>query len=61
MTALARLFAQIPRTGRQQLLTVLVALAAIAFPLVHDNDADVDSAANAAAYAALALGAEAAG
>ena len=30
--------------------------AAIAFPLVHDNDADIDSAANAAAYATLALG-----
>ncbi|HEY5083886.1 MAG TPA: hypothetical protein VII48_05145, partial [Rhizomicrobium sp.] len=29
---------------------------AIAFPLLHDNDADIDSAANAAAYATLALG-----
>ncbi len=35
---------------------MLVAAAAIAFPLVHDNDADIDAAANAAAYATLALG-----
>ena len=41
---------------RQQILTVLVAVGAIAFPLLHDNDADIDSAANAAAYATLALG-----
>jgi branched-chain amino acid transport system permease protein len=53
MTAL---FARVPLARRQQILTLLVALAAIAFPLVHDNDADVDSAANAAAYATLALG-----
>jgi branched-chain amino acid transport system permease protein len=31
-------------------------LAALAFPLLHDNDGDIDSMANAAAYAALALG-----
>lgn len=41
---------------RQQILTALVAVAAVAFPLVHPNDADIDSAANAAAYAVLALG-----
>jgi branched-chain amino acid transport system permease protein len=52
----ARPFARIPRARREQLLTLLVAVAAIAFPLVHDNDADIDSAANAAAYATLALG-----
>ena len=28
----------------------------LAFPVVHDNDADIDSMANAAAYATLALG-----
>ena len=28
----------------------------VAFPFLHDNDADIDSAANAAAYATLALG-----
>jgi branched-chain amino acid transport system permease protein len=52
----ARPFLDIPLARRQQLLTVIVALAAIAFPLLHDNDADIDSAANAAAYATLALG-----
>jgi branched-chain amino acid transport system permease protein len=41
---------------RNQLLTALIAIAAVAFPLVHDNDADIDAAANAAAYATLALG-----
>jgi branched-chain amino acid transport system permease protein len=41
---------------RQHLLTLLAGVAAIAFPLLHDNDADIDSAANAAAYATLALG-----
>jgi branched-chain amino acid transport system permease protein len=48
--------ARIPLARRQQILTLVVAIAAIAFPLVHDNDADIDSAANAAAYAVLALG-----
>ncbi|MDR3530195.1 MAG: branched-chain amino acid ABC transporter ATP-binding protein/permease [Rhodopila sp.] len=52
----AKPFARIPLARRQQILTLLVAAAAIAFPLVHDNDADIDSAANAAAYATLALG-----
>ena len=51
-----RPFAQIPLARRQQILTMIVALSAIAFPLVHDNDADIDLAANAAAYATLALG-----
>ncbi len=37
-------------------LTSAVALAALAFPLLHSDDADIDSAANALAYAALALG-----
>ncbi|WP_428483494.1 ABC transporter permease subunit [Rhodopila sp.] len=49
-------FAGLSLARRQQLLTLLVAIAAIAFPLVHSNDADVDAAANAAAYATLALG-----
>ena len=35
---------------------MLLAAAALAFPLLHGNDADVDSMANAAAYATLALG-----
>jgi branched-chain amino acid transport system permease protein len=41
---------------RDHILIALLAAAAIAFPLLHDNDADIDSAANAAAYASLALG-----
>jgi len=52
----ARPFARISRPRWEQILTLLIAAAAIAFPLVHDNDADIDSAANAAAYATLALG-----
>src|SRR5882757_6620867 len=52
----ARPFARISRARREQILTLLAAIAAIAFPLVHENDADIDSAANAAAFATLALG-----
>ncbi len=47
---------RIPLARRQQILTGLIAIAAVAFPFIHDNDADIDSAANAAAYATLALG-----
>jgi branched-chain amino acid transport system permease protein len=53
---MTRYLARIPLERRQQALTLLVAIAAFAFPLLHDNDADIDSAANAAAYATLALG-----
>jgi branched-chain amino acid transport system permease protein len=53
---MARLPAWLPPERRNQLLIVLLAIAALAFPLLHDNDADIDSAANAAAYATLALG-----
>src|SRR5260370_13768270 len=35
---------------------VCVTAAALLFPLVNGNDADIDSAANALAFAALALG-----
>ncbi len=51
-----RLPAWLPPERRNQLLIVLLAIGALAFPLLHDNDADIDSAANAAAYATLALG-----
>jgi branched-chain amino acid transport system permease protein len=55
-TALARPFEHIPEPWRRRLgLTMLIA-AAILFPLVHTNDADIDSMANASAYAVLALG-----
>src|ERR1700723_1620273 len=56
MGAMTELFVRVPLARRQQILTLLVAVAAVAFPLLHNNDADVDSAANAAAYATLALG-----
>ena len=36
--------------------TCAIALAAILFPLVHGDDADIDSVANALSFAALALG-----
>ncbi len=36
--------------------TCLVTLLALAFPLIHGDDADIDSVANALSYAALALG-----
>jgi branched-chain amino acid transport system permease protein len=42
--------------NRARLAVVLVTLAALSFPLIHHNDADIDSAANALAFAALALG-----
>jgi branched-chain amino acid transport system permease protein len=44
-----------PRT-RTRLAILLVTAAALLFPLLHRNDADIDSAANALAFAALALG-----
>ncbi len=41
---------------RRHVLTGLVALAALLFPVYHANDADIDSMANALAFATLALG-----
>jgi branched-chain amino acid transport system permease protein len=41
---------------RPQLAIPFVAAAALLFPLVNGNDADIDAAANALAFAALALG-----
>ncbi len=41
---------------RRIALLLVLAAALLLFPLVHDNDADIDSAANAMSYAALALG-----
>jgi branched-chain amino acid transport system permease protein len=53
---LARSVAWLPEARRRQVAVLLVTLAALVFPIVHPNDADVDSMANAAAYATLALG-----
>ncbi len=54
--AVARPFAAIPEARRKQLGLLVLAAAALLFPLYHNNDADIDSMANAAAYASLALG-----
>ncbi len=43
-------------TPGRRAAVALLALAALLFPLLHANDADIDSAANAGSYAALALG-----
>jgi ABC-type branched-subunit amino acid transport system permease subunit len=51
-----RPLAWIPAAQRVRILSLLVLAAALAFPLVNGNDADIDAAANAASYAALALG-----
>ena len=52
-----RPIAWIPEARRRQLGITLLIVAALPFPLCIDsNDADIDSMANAAAYATLALG-----
>ena len=52
----ADVFARVPARARAHLGIVCVTAAALLFPLVNGNDADIDSAANALAFAALALG-----
>jgi len=56
VSVLSRPFARIPEMQRRRIGLVLLTAAALAFPILHPNDADVDSMANAAAYATLALG-----
>src|ERR1700677_563594 len=57
LSLLARPIARIPEARRGQAGIALLTIAAVAFPIFIDsNDADVDSMANAAAYATLALG-----
>jgi branched-chain amino acid transport system permease protein len=53
---LGRPFARISPAARARIGMLLVALAAVLFPIIHSNDADIDSAANALSFAALALG-----
>lgn len=53
---LMRPIAWIPEVRRKQLLIGLVLVAALLFPLWNGNDADIDSMANALAFATLALG-----
>src|ERR1700757_4499582 len=52
----ARPFPGISSGAYSRLAVFGVAAAALLFPLVNQNDADIDSAANALAFAALALG-----
>src|ERR1700689_716310 len=56
LTVLKRPFLLIPEPRRRQLGLAVLPAAALLFPVLHPNDADVDSMANAAAYATLALG-----
>ncbi len=55
-TALSRSISWIPEARRRQLGLAILIVAALLFPILHNNDADIDSMANAAAYAVLALG-----
>ena len=50
------LFGRIPARMRTPLGIICLTAAALLFPLVNGSDADIDSAANALAFAALALG-----
>jgi branched-chain amino acid transport system permease protein len=54
--ALARPLARLDRQAWRRLFALSAAAAAALFPLLIGNDADIDSAANALAFAALALG-----
>ena len=54
--SLLRPLAGISPPTRTRLAIFGVAAAALLFPLVNGNDADIDAAANALAFAALALG-----
>jgi branched-chain amino acid transport system permease protein len=56
MTALRRPFAHIPPARLRAAGTSAVALGAMLFPIISGDDANIDSAANAMSYAALALG-----
>jgi len=53
---LARPRAWIASERGKQIVAGVVLVLCLLFPLVHTNDADIDAAANAAAYATLALG-----
>ena len=52
----ADVFGRVPARTRARLGIVCVTATALLFPLINGNDADIDSAANALAFAALALG-----
>ena len=56
VSVLTRPIARIPEATRRRVGLILLVVFALGFPIFHPNDADVDSMANAAAYATLALG-----
>ncbi len=56
LSLLRRPFARLSLERRKQLGLLALTVFILIFPLIHDNDADIDSMANAAAYATLALG-----
>jgi branched-chain amino acid transport system permease protein len=52
----SRPFMALSPNTRKAFALLLLAAVMLAFPLVHDDDADIDTAANALSYATLALG-----
>ncbi|HUN40144.1 MAG TPA: branched-chain amino acid ABC transporter ATP-binding protein/permease [Acetobacteraceae bacterium] len=56
LTLLTRPVSWMPEARRRQLGMAILAAFAVTFPIWHNNDADIDSMANAASYAVLALG-----
>ena len=52
----AGILTRIPARTRTSIGILLIAAAALLFPLINGNDADIDAAANALAFAVLALG-----
>ena len=51
-----RFFFWLPAAHRRSAGMAILLLAALLFPVLHNNDADIDSSANALSYAVLALG-----
>ncbi len=51
-----RFFFWLPAAHRRSVGILIITVFALVFPVLHNNDADIDSAANALAYATLALG-----
>jgi branched-chain amino acid transport system permease protein len=47
---------RIPEATRTRIIVAVLLLAAVLFPFIDDNDGDIDAAANATAFATLALG-----
>jgi len=53
---IARPFASVPEARRKQLGLLLLFVALMIMPMIHDDDGDIDTAANAMTYGVLALG-----